>query len=186
LEDSSLGGPPDRDVNAPDRPGVEVVEDKMRAYEDALPELYQVGYTVAFRMTGSDPDAEDVAQEIAARAMLRWDRIASYAEAWVARSATNLVLDRLRRSKRWTRIAPRLAPSAPRVVGDERIDLVAALSRLPRRQREVVVLRYLADLGEQEVADRLGCTVGSVKQHATRGLAALRLEGGLSMKGSGG
>ena len=45
---------------------------------------------------------------------------------------------------------------------------------LPRRQREVVVLRYLADLSEAATAQELGTSVGSVKQHAHRGLAALR------------
>ncbi len=51
----------------------------------------------------------------------------------------------------------------------ERGDLVAALRRLPRRQREVVVLRYLADFSEADVAAALGCSVGSVKTHASRG-----------------
>ena len=48
------------------------------------------------------------------------------------------------------------------------------LRRLSRRQREVVAMRYLADLPEAEVAAALGCSVGTVKQHASRGLAALR------------
>jgi RNA polymerase sigma factor (sigma-70 family) len=56
----------------------------------------------------------------------------------------------------------------------ERGDLVAALRRLPRRQREVVVLRYLADLSESDVAVALGCSVGSVKSNGSRGLSALR------------
>jgi RNA polymerase sigma factor (sigma-70 family) len=54
------------------------------------------------------------------------------------------------------------------------VDLVRALRALPRRQREVVALRYLADRPEAEVADLLGCSAGAVKQHAHRGLAALR------------
>jgi RNA polymerase sigma factor (sigma-70 family) len=57
-----------------------------------------------------------------------------------------------------------------------RIELVAALERLPRRQREVVVLRYLADLSERDVAAALHTTVGSVKQHAHRGTARLRAD----------
>ena len=56
----------------------------------------------------------------------------------------------------------------------DRVDLVRALRALPRRQREVVALRYLADRPEAEVADLLGCSAGAVKQHAHRGLAALR------------
>lgn len=56
----------------------------------------------------------------------------------------------------------------------DHVELVAALRSLPRRQREVVALRYLADLPEAEVAALLGCAPGTVKQHAHRGLAALR------------
>lgn len=59
---------------------------------------------------------------------------------------------------------------------EQRQDLVQALSKLSKRQREVVALRYLADLDDQTVALTLGIAVGSVKQHAARGLAALRLD----------
>jgi RNA polymerase sigma factor (sigma-70 family) len=49
-----------------------------------------------------------------------------------------------------------------------------ALARLPRQQRAVLVLRYCEDLSEAEVAGMLGCTAGTVKTHAHRGLRALR------------
>ena len=52
------------------------------------------------------------------------------------------------------------------------------LRSLPRRQREAVALRYLADLPEAAVAAHLGCSVGAVKQHTHRGLAALRRAAG--------
>jgi RNA polymerase sigma factor (sigma-70 family) len=48
------------------------------------------------------------------------------------------------------------------------------LARLPRRQREVVVLRYLADWPEDDVARELGCSVGNVKSSASRGIRSLR------------
>jgi DNA-directed RNA polymerase specialized sigma24 family protein len=54
------------------------------------------------------------------------------------------------------------------------VDLHRALGALPRRQREVVVLRYFGDLSEREIAAELGLAPGSVKSHASRGLAALR------------
>jgi RNA polymerase sigma-70 factor (sigma-E family) len=52
--------------------------------------------------------------------------------------------------------------------------MMQALSRLPRRQREVLTLRYYLDLSESQIADALGISTGSVKAHAHRGLAALR------------
>jgi RNA polymerase sigma-70 factor (sigma-E family) len=58
--------------------------------------------------------------------------------------------------------------------------LVAALRRLPRRQREVLTLRYYLDLSEAQIANALSISAGSVKAHAHRGLAALRYEEGAS------
>ena len=52
--------------------------------------------------------------------------------------------------------------------------MLAALGTLPRRQREVLVLRYYLDLSEAEIADTLGISRGAVKSHASRGSAALR------------
>jgi RNA polymerase sigma factor (sigma-70 family) len=56
----------------------------------------------------------------------------------------------------------------------ERDFLIRALAGLPPRQRSVLVLRYYNDLSEAEIADALGCSVGTVKSQASRGLARLR------------
>jgi RNA polymerase sigma-70 factor (sigma-E family) len=68
-----------------------------------------------------------------------------------------------------------LAPSAETVGVDhgEHAELVAAVFALPRRQREVVVLRYFLDLTEEQIAQWLGVSRGSVKRHASRATAAL-------------
>ena len=55
-----------------------------------------------------------------------------------------------------------------------RLELARLLDGLPRRQREVLVLRYLADRSEADTARALGTSVGTVKRHAHRGLASLR------------
>lgn len=148
------------------------------SYDQQFDDLAAVAYRVAFRLLGSRPDAEDVAQEALARAYARWRRVASHAEPWVARVATNLAIDSLRRRRRrpTSREGPgdRVAVArGPGVV--DRLELVRLLDELPRRQREVVVLRYLADLSEAATAVELGTSVGTVKQHAHRGLAALRV-----------
>jgi RNA polymerase sigma factor (sigma-70 family) len=59
------------------------------------------------------------------------------------------------------------------------LDLSAAIGRLPRRQRAVIVLRYWDDLPEAEVALALGCSVGTVKSQASKALAKLRIDPGL-------
>jgi RNA polymerase sigma factor (sigma-70 family) len=150
----------------------------MNPYDDAVVQMYEVSYRVAYRMLGSHNDAEDVAQEVCARALIRWSKIRNYAQAWAARSAGNLVLDSFRRA---ARRVPVFEPEQTSV-DSERVELVRALRSLPRRQREVVVLRYLADLSEEDVATKLGCSLGTVKQHAYRGLAALRAGGKLNIQ----
>ena len=57
---------------------------------------------------------------------------------------------------------------------DARAELLGALAVLPPRQRAVLVLRYFEDLSEAQVAQTLGCSVGTVKSTASRGLARLR------------
>src|SRR5271165_5522984 len=141
-----------------------------RSFELAFADLYRLAYRVAFRILGDRPEAEDIAQEALARAALRWDKLHDRPEGWVTRVASNLALDRYRRRRR----RPPVQNGPLGIVDDrtaERSDLVTALRRLPRRQREVVVLRYLADFAEGDVARALGCSVGSVKTHASRGLS---------------
>jgi RNA polymerase sigma-70 factor (sigma-E family) len=153
------------------------------AFEEAFPRLYADAYRVAFRLLGDRSEAEDVAQEACARAYSRWSSVHEYAEPWCVRVAGNLALDalraRTRAAKRQERLIHEHAPGTdalrPGAVGsDERLDLYAALAELPKRQREAVVLRYLGDQSEEQTAALLGLSVGSVKTHASRGLARLR------------
>src|SRR3984957_2991833 len=143
-------------------------------FDLAFEGLYQLAYRVAFRVLGDRGDAEDVAQETLARAAVRWSRLKDRPEGWVTRVASNLAIDRYRRRKR-----PVPLLTAPVGLGDphlgERGERVVALGHLPRRQAEAVVLRYLADLSEVQVALEMGCSVGAVKSHGGRGLSSLRL-----------
>ena len=61
--------------------------------------------------------------------------------------------------------------------------LAAALARLPRRMRAVVVLRYYDDLPDAEIAELLGCAVGTVRSQAARALTKLRAYGALALEG---
>ena len=142
-------------------------------FEEAFPTLFALAYRVSYRILGDRADGEDVAQEALARAHLRWIALGAHPEGWIVTVATRLAIDRVRRRRR----APVPRREQLALVDNhiaERLDLARALRRLPRRQREVVVLRYLADWAELEVAEALGCSPGTVKSHAARGLAALR------------
>jgi RNA polymerase sigma factor (sigma-70 family) len=150
-------------------------------FEEAFEDLYLRAYGVAFQLLGRRSESEDVAQETLARAFVHWRKVRGYAEAWVVKVAGNLAIDSWRRTSRVDRAdaTNRTDTSSPGPSG-QRVDLHRALATLSRRQRDVIVLRFLADLPEADVARALGCSVGSVKQHASRGLATLRTTMGVT------
>lgn len=144
-------------------------------FEAAFDALFASARRIAVRLVGEGAEADDVAAEALARAYARWSKVAEldYRDAWVMRVTANVALDVLRRSRR---PLPKSAIDErdPADTAVTRIALAEALRRLPRRQRDVVVLRYLADLSEADVAESLGVSAGSVKQHAHRAVDALR------------
>lgn len=142
-----------------------------QTFEEAFGELKVAAYRVAYRILGDHGDAEDAAQEACARAYSRWRRVRGYALPWVSRVSANLALDRIRKRKRQT---PEGQTSVSQPDVAVRLDLQKALDGLPKRQREVVTLRYLGDLSVQEVASVLGCGEGTVKRAAHTGLSKLR------------
>ena len=147
------------------------------SFTDAFPDLYPVAYRAAFRLLGDRQEAEDIAQEACARACVRWARLTRHGDPkpWIVRVAGNLAIDQWRRQQRAATHGADTTDSID-AADARRIDLHRALATLPRRQREVVVLRYVVDLSEAETAAALNCAPGTVKSHASRGLAALRAE----------
>jgi len=154
----------------------------MRVDEVALREFLHTSYprlvAAVALVCGSRPAAEDAVQEALLRA---WERsqkgeeIESL-EGWVTTVALNLARSGLRRirSERRARARARLDSSA---VGEpptaDRIDVDRALAALPRRQREVAVLRYYLQLSTREVASALELEEGTVKSTLFRARAAL-------------
>lgn len=135
---------------------------------------------LAYAVTGDVGRAEDVLQEAFARLCTRWSRLREEdPDGYVRRMVVNEAISAGRRP--WGRETPaagaadqRPASSAEIDRVDDRAALAQALTDLPARQRAVVVLRYVEDLSEVQVADLLGCSVGTVKAHASRGIARLR------------
>ena len=142
--------------------------------------LFVPAYQLAFRLLGDPHDAQDAASEAMARALADWRRVSQlpHLRPWVLRVTANVAIDMLRRRKA-TPDTDWVSDALAGVVAgadepDVRMALSAALGRLPKRQLEVVVLRYLVDLPEEEVAASLGIAPGTVKRHASRGLERLR------------
>lgn len=137
----------------------------------------------AYALTGNVADAQDVAQEAFARAWQRWDavRACDSPEAWVRRVATNLANSRYRRDRTARAAAHQLVAKDIPEISPDTVALVAALRKLPERQRVVLVLHYLADLPVGQIAAELRCPTGSVKAWLSRGrdaLAAILADGG--------
>jgi len=136
---------------------------------------------LALVMVGDQETAEDVVQDAFERLYLGWNRLREPSNALVyARSSViNGCRSVMRRSAVARKHAPKLAvTSGTGAAGtgsadDDHADLADALQLLPRRQREVLVLRYYADLDVAEVAATLRIAPSAVRSTCTRGLAAL-------------
>ena len=122
------------------------------------------------------PDAEDVVQTALLRCYRSWRKVqrADNPEAYIYRVLVNTLASA--RVRRWTGELPaeRLPEPEP-----EHVDLTTglavrrALGSMTKEHREVLVLRYYADLSEREIAEVLGIAAGTVKSRAARALAAL-------------
>jgi RNA polymerase sigma-70 factor (sigma-E family) len=134
-------------------------------------------------MTGNLTEAEDLVQETLLRVARRWPKIRrmAYPAAYARQILVNVALDgAAQRGRRKGELAggvhdlvdTRAQRDLYKV--DARQELLGVLATLPARQRAVIVLRYWEDLPEAEVAEVLGCSTGTVKSTASRGLARLR------------
>lgn len=136
----------------------------------------------AWLLTGEWASADDLVQTALMRVWQRWSAIehAEAAEAYTRRTVFRVYLGWRRR--RWTgELALGWVPeqAEPGDIANEHAErsvVLAALARLPRQQRAVVVLRYFDDLSEQDAAVILGCSVGAVKTHAARARRTLRAD----------
>jgi RNA polymerase sigma-70 factor (ECF subfamily) len=122
------------------------------------------GVVRSLLVIGGDPDgARDAVAEAFSRAYERWGRVAAMASptGWVYRVALNEIRRRERRRRIEARLLQRRADLGPAPPPDVDPELWAAVAALPRREREVVVLRYVGDLREREVAEALGISEGA-------------------------
>ena len=131
--------------------------------------VYRDLLRVAFVLTGSAPAAEDVVHDVFAKVGPRIDTLAE--PAAYLRVA---VVNRCRSLHRRTVAAPTPDQPTDSVIDVGVIELRDALIALPIRQRSAIVLRYLCDLPEEEIAGILKCRRSTVRTLVRRGLAQLR------------
>jgi RNA polymerase sigma-70 factor (sigma-E family) len=124
--------------------------------------------------------AEDLVQDVLLRLHTRRDRLTEVTDldAYARRMIVNAYLSW---GRRWFRVVPsptlreRVGVPDPAQAIVDRDVLRGELRALPRRQRAVLVLRYYLGLSDADIAAELGCGVGTVRSHASRGLARLRV-----------
>ena len=136
----------------------------------------------AYLLTRDHGLAEDLLQTALTKAWFAWSRIDGEPEPYVRKVMVNTFASMWRR--RWngehpTEELPEHGYDAHAAVAVSQ-DLWAALGRLPKRQRAVVVLRYFDDQTEAETARLLGCSVGTVKSQTAKALAKLRVDDALT------
>jgi RNA polymerase sigma-70 factor, ECF subfamily len=132
-------------------------------------------------LAGADRDpARDATQEAFARALRQWRKVREMdrPDGWVYVVAMNHLRDQWRRSER----SRTQAPAIDNGVVDNthavatRLSVRDAIATLPVRQRQAVVLRYLADLSIADVADAMGCATGTVKATLHQAMRSMRVE----------
>lgn len=159
--------------------------EEVPTWEEVAREHGRFLYTVAYRLTGNDDDAQDLVQEV----LLRVRRgLATYRpgtmEGWLSRITTNAFLDDVRRSRR--RPVDALPDDADRVLpptdaADEDLaattlpdDVQDALRSLPEEYRAAVVLCDVVGQSYEEIGETLGVPIGTVRSRIHRGRALLR------------
>jgi RNA polymerase sigma-70 factor (sigma-E family) len=132
----------------------------------------------AWLLAGDRDAGQDLLQQVLVKAARHWPRLAvDNPVAYCRKALTTTAIDAARRN-RWREVlterVPERASLEDTATVDSRDEVLRLLRSLPARQRAVIVLRYWADLSEQQIATELGISTGTVKSTASRALVALR------------
>lgn len=139
----------------------------------------------ATKLSGSHELAEDIVQDALIKAHAKWGRIAGmdHPDLYVKRIVTNEFMNAKRQRqlrtvelRAHTEVAPNDRPPSHEDTAAERDALLSELSRLPPRQRAVVVLRFYEGLSYTEIANVLNCRPGTARGYGSRALMTLRIE----------
>ena len=157
----------------------------LETFEEFYAREFPAVVGLAFALSGSRSASEDLAQEAFLEAHRNWAQVAGYErpDLWVRRVVSNKSMSMFRRryaeARALARLARRAATTLPELSADD-AEFWAAVRSLPRRQAQVIALRYLDDRSVAEIAEILGTATGTVKRHLFDGRQAvarrLRLE----------
>ncbi len=163
-----------------------LVRQAIEGKEDAFAQLYDRHFDKVYRYiyfkVGNRLEAEDLTHEVFFKAL---EAIGSYKwrqlpfSSWLFRIAQNEVIDYFRRQKKETTLEEKILPTEddPMAIAEqslEREQLMAAVDKLSPAQREVIYLRFIAELSIAEVAQILGKSEGTIKALQYNGIVALK------------
>jgi RNA polymerase sigma-70 factor (ECF subfamily) len=157
------------------------------AYAELVRRHQKLALRVAYLVSGSEADAEDITQDAFVKAfasLARFDPARPWTP-WLLQIVRNEALNRRRRRGRQARLALRVAtdpvsgdaapsPEAAIVTRDQHARLLAVVDSLPTSQRDVIVCRYFLELSAIETSRALGLAIGTVKSRTSRALVAIR------------
>src|SRR5262245_49009347 len=157
--------------------------DGIPTWEEVARDYGRFLYSVAYRLTGNDDDAQDLVQEALIRVRKGLERYEPGSlEGWLARIVTNVFLDEMRRRKRRptdplpedaSRVLPP-SPAADEVTTGLSEEIQRAIAALPEEFRVPVVLCDVSDLSYEQIADATGVPIGTVRSRLHRGRRMLR------------
>lgn len=169
-------------------PGAAHAPAERAAFEELVRQHYQQAYTIAYRLTGSHADADDLTQEALVRAYQSFDRYQRHLPFanWLYRIMVNLHIDQVRRRPRHRvesvdavagglEIADRSGDPAEVLLArelDERLQV--ALAKLPHEFRTAVLLCDVQGFSYEEIAEIMRCSIGTVRSRVHRGRKQLR------------
>lgn len=141
-------------------------------YRSEFPRVFRAAYA----FTGNREVALEATQEAFSRALARWRKLQkeAWVSGWVLTTTLNCAKGIARKTAREMPVGPSLEGEALEESSVYRFDLLAALRRLPQRQRQAVVLFYFADHSIPVIAEFMHVSEGAVKSHLARARDALR------------
>ncbi|MBB6566016.1 SigE family RNA polymerase sigma factor [Kribbella sandramycini] len=154
--------------------------DEMVTYDELVRASEQRLLRLGLMLSGNRHSAEDLVQTVLARAHRRWDKIRGleHPEAYLRTMVVNEFLSwrRILKNRELPLAEPIERPSEEDIGSRQALKDATwqLLTRLPRQQRAVLVLRYYEDLSDDEIATVLGVVSGTVRSNAARALASLR------------
>jgi RNA polymerase sigma-70 factor, ECF subfamily len=153
-----------------------IIRESSVTFEELYVREFGAIVALAYALSGSRTAAEDLAQEAFIAAHRNWETVADLDApgAWVRRVVANMSVSAFRRgiaeAKALTRVALGHQQVVPELSADD-AEFWRAVRSLPRRQAQVIALRYLEDLPIAEIAQILGTSDGTVKKHLHDGRA---------------